>query len=99
MIRLRVVSLCNNDDRGSADLIGVEAEVSDESQSCLLHQGDELFWLPLVGGPLDRHPVVGLGALDIAITYVSSNDQLATRSQGRGEGGLALCCKSDVTCS
>ncbi|MBX9918223.1 MAG: hypothetical protein K2Y33_00100 [Mycolicibacterium frederiksbergense] len=34
----------------------------------LLHKGDELFWLPLVGRPLDRHPVVGLGALDIAVT-------------------------------
>ena len=68
--------MCDNDGGGSAGLIGGETKVGHESQSCVLHECDELFWLPLVGRPLDRHPVVGLGALDIVVTDVGSNDQL-----------------------
>ncbi|MBY0290481.1 MAG: hypothetical protein K2X52_25540 [Mycobacteriaceae bacterium] len=52
-----LVSLCNKDGGRSAGLIGGEAQVGDESHSCLLHEGDELFRLPLVGRLLDRHPL------------------------------------------
>ena len=85
--RLSVVSLCDKDGGGPAGLIGGEAEVGHGSQSSLLYQGDELFWLPLVGRPLDRHPVVGLGALDIVVTDVGGNDQLTARAQSRSESG------------
>ncbi|WP_276762184.1 hypothetical protein [Mycolicibacter arupensis] len=82
-----LVSLCNKDGGGSAGLIGGEAQVGDESHSRLPHEGDELFRLSIIGRPLDRHPVVGLGALDIAVTDMGRDDQLAAWAQSRSESG------------
>jgi len=42
--------------------------------------------LPEVGDPADRDPAVRLGSLEVAVAHVQTDDEVAARDEGSGEG-------------